>query len=124
MATQTGDRNGEYESTASYIWESDTLIERRFYNKNDSESFTSSRIVYDSDGEPQALIVTSGKNGIFNDEVGEEQKYVRDKLIECGFISSDGKHLIKNPNSYMVLEWKIQRRYSSTYDVLQYYYDF
>ena len=65
MATQTGDKNGEYESTALYIWESDTLIERRFYNKNDSESFTSSRIVYDSDGEPQALIVTSGKKRYF-----------------------------------------------------------
>ena len=92
MTTQTEYKNGEYESTTSYIWDSDTLIERRFYNKNDPESFTSSRIVYDSDGEPQALIVTSGKNGMLENEVGELILYYRRNLQGdiTGLVDAEG----------------------------------
>ena len=93
MTTQTGYKNGEYESTAVYIWDSDTLVERRFYDKNDPESFTSSRIIYDADGEAQALVVTSGKNGIFDDEVGELVLYYRRNLQGdiTGLVDSEGK---------------------------------
>mgnify|MGYP002517970501 CR=1 FL=1 len=93
MTTQTSYKNGEYESTAAYIWDSDTLVERRIYDKNDPESYTSSRIIYDADGEPQALVVTSGKNGIFNDEVGELVLYYRRNLQGdiTGLVDSSGK---------------------------------
>ena len=93
MTTQTEYKNGEYESTAVYIWDSDTLVERRFYNKNDPESFTSSRIVYDSDGEPQALVVTSGRNGIFSGEVGELVLYYRRNLQGdiTGLVDAEGR---------------------------------
>ena len=93
MTTQTEYKNGEYESTSAYIWDSDALVERRFYNKNDPESFTSSRIVYDSDGEPQALVVTSGRNGIFNGEVGELVLYYRRNLQGdiTGLVDAEGR---------------------------------
>ena len=93
MTTQTGYKNGEYESTAVYIWDSDTLVERRIYDKNDPESYTSSRIIYDADGEAQALVVTSGKNGIFDDEVGELVLYYRRNLQGdiTGLVDSEGK---------------------------------
>ena len=93
MTTQTGYKNGEYESTAVYIWDSDTLVERRIYDKNDPESYTSSRIIYDADGEPQTLIVTSGKNGMFTDETGELVLYYRRNLQGdiTGLVDSEGK---------------------------------